>query len=45
MKRKLNNVQLLAGKIEPRHIRFGLVVLTLVLVALAGGAPASSGCC
>jgi len=45
MKRYFNQVQLTAGKVEQRHVRIGLIVLTFVLLALAGGAPASSGCC
>ena len=34
---------LVLGQLDQRQVRFGLVVLTLILFVLGGGAPASGG--
>ena len=44
MKRYIRNFDLMLGQLDQRHIRLGLVVLTLILFVLGSGAPeAGSG--
>ena len=43
MKHTLGNLHLMLGQVEPRHIRLGLVLLTLVLFVLGAGAPGGLG--
>jgi multisubunit Na+/H+ antiporter MnhB subunit len=39
MKRNIRDLSLMLGRVEQRHIRFGLAVLTLILFILGAGAP------
>jgi len=43
MKRSIQNLTLTLGQLDSRHVRLGLVVLSLVLFVLGAGAPAASG--
>ena len=43
MKQATNRIQLMLGKVEQRHIRLGLAVITLVLFVIGAGAPSSAG--
>jgi hypothetical protein len=43
MKRNIRHLNLILGQLERRHMRLGLVVLTLVLFVLGAGAPAAGG--
>ena len=44
MKRQVRNLTLMMGRLDQRHVRLGLVVLTLILFVLGAGAPeAGSG--
>lgn len=43
MKRNIRNLNLILGQLDRRHMRLGLVVLTLVLFVLGAGAPAAGG--
>jgi len=43
MKRRIRNLELLAGQVDRHYIRMGLVVLTLILFVLGAGAPAIGG--
>lgn len=43
MKGTLHNLSLRLGQVDQRHVRVGLVVLTLVLFVLGAGAPSASG--
>ena len=44
MKHYIRNLGLVVGQLDQRHIRLGLLVLTLVLFVLGAGAPeAGSG--
>ena len=39
MKHYIRNLGLMLGQLDPRHIRLGLIVLTLILFVLGSGAP------
>ena len=39
MKRNIRNFGLILGQLDQRHVRLGLLVLTLVLFVLGAGAP------
>lgn len=39
MKRNVNSLKLFLGRLDRRHIRLGLGVLTLALFVLGAGAP------
>ena len=43
MKRTVRNLSLTLGQLDSRHIRLGLVVLSLVLFVLGAGAPVAGG--
>lgn len=44
MKRYIHNLGLMLGQLDQRHVRLGLIVLTLILFVLGSGAPeAGSG--
>jgi len=44
MKRTVRNLSLTLGQLDSRHVRLGLVVLSLALFVLGAGAPmAGSG--
>ncbi|MEJ2556293.1 MAG: hypothetical protein P8186_08700 [Anaerolineae bacterium] len=43
MKRNIRSLNLILGQVERRHMRLGLLVLTLVLFVLGAGAPAAGG--
>ena len=43
MKNHINRIQLSLGKVEQRHIRLGLAVITLVLFVIGAGAPSAAG--
>jgi hypothetical protein len=43
MKRSIRNLSLTLGQLDSRHVRLGLVVLSLVLFVLGAGAPMASG--
>ena len=42
MKRQIRNLGLLAGSVNPHHIRILLVLLSLILFVLGAGAPNGS---
>lgn len=39
MKRYVRNLSLMLGQLDQRHVRLGLIVLTLILFVLGSGAP------
>jgi hypothetical protein len=41
--REIHNVRLVLQRLDSRHVRLGLAVLTLVLFVLGAGAPAGGG--
>jgi hypothetical protein len=43
MKRNIRNLSLKLGQLDSHHVRFGLVVLSLVLFVLGAGAPMDHG--
>ncbi len=43
MKRTIRDLNLVLGRLDRRHIRLGLAVLTLTLFVLGAGAPAADG--
>ncbi len=43
MKRSIQNLGLTLGQLDSRHVRLGLVVLSLVLFVLGAGAPLATG--
>ena len=43
MKRGIRNLSLTLGQLDSRHVRLGLVVLSLVLFVLGAGAPMDGG--
>jgi hypothetical protein len=43
MKRYVRNLNLVLGRLDQRHVRLGLLVLTLVLLVLGAGAPEDCG--
>ena len=43
MRSTVNNLKLRVSHLDQRHVRLGLVILTLVLFVLGAGAPSSSG--
>ena len=43
MTRIINNLSLTLARLDHRHIRLGLVVLSLVLFVLGAGAPGDEG--
>ena len=43
MKSRIRDYKLAFGKVENRHVRVGLVVLSLVLFVLGAGAPTGDG--
>jgi hypothetical protein len=43
MKRNVQNLGLTLGRIDQRHVRVGLGVLTLILFVLGAGAPGTGG--
>jgi hypothetical protein len=43
MKHTFAQLSLLAGKIQPNHIRLALTVLALALFVIGAGAPESGG--
>jgi hypothetical protein len=43
MKRYVRNFGLTLGRLDQRHVRLGLLVLTLVLFVLGAGAPGDVG--
>ena len=43
MKHKIRDLELAFGKLENRHVRVGLVVLSLALFVLGAGAPTGDG--
>ena len=43
MKRYVRNLTLMLGRLDQRHVRLGLTVLTLVLFVLGAGAPDDAG--
>ena len=43
MKRNFQNLGLTLGQLDSRHVRLGLVVLSLVLFVLGAGAPLAGG--
>jgi hypothetical protein len=43
MKRTVRNLSLTLGQLDSRHVRLGLVVLSLVLFVLGAGAPVAGG--
>jgi hypothetical protein len=43
MKRTIDNLLPVLGQMDQRRIRFGLMVLTLVLFVLGAGAPGADG--
>jgi hypothetical protein len=43
MKRNIQNLSLTLGQLDSRHVRLGLVVLSLVLLLLGAGAPLATG--
>ena len=45
MKRNIQQLKLTLGQVDQRHVRIGLVVLTVVLFVLGAGAPGDDGCC
>ena len=45
MKRHFQQLKLTLGQVDQRHVRIGLVVLTLILFVLGAGAPGQGGCC
>jgi hypothetical protein len=42
MKRYIRNLSLVVGQLDQRHVRLGLLVLTLILFVLGAGAPEDS---
>ncbi len=43
MKGKIRDFTLLVGRMDRRHIRLVLLVMTLILFVLGGGAPEDGG--
>ena len=43
MKRTIRNLSLTLGQLDNRHVRLGLVVLSLSLFVLGAGAPTDGG--
>jgi hypothetical protein len=43
MKNSVQDLRLILGQLDRRHIRIGLAVLTLALFVLGAGAPAIGG--
>jgi len=43
MRHNVRNLSLYLGKLDRRHVRLGLAVLTLALFVLGAGAPAIGG--
>jgi hypothetical protein len=43
MIREIRNVQLVLQRMDKRHVRIGLAVLTMVLFVLGAGAPVGGG--
>jgi len=43
MKRYIRNLGLMVGQLDQRHVRLGLLVLTLILFVLGAGAPEDYG--
>jgi hypothetical protein len=43
MKHNVQNLSLILGLLDRRHVRIGLAVLTLALFVLGAGAPAMDG--
>ncbi len=43
MKRNIDSLRLALGRLDQRHVRLGLVVLTLALFVLGAGAPGAHG--
>ena len=43
MKHQVRNFTLMMGRLDQRHVRLGLVVLTLILFVLGAGAPEAGG--
>jgi hypothetical protein len=43
MKHDIRNLSLALARLDRRHIRLGLVVLTLALFVLGAGAPGAGG--
>jgi hypothetical protein len=39
MKRYIHNLGLMLGQLDQRHVRLGLLVLTMILFVLGSGAP------
>jgi hypothetical protein len=43
MKRNILGLRLVLGRLDGRHVRLGLAVLTLALFVLGAGAPGAPG--
>jgi hypothetical protein len=43
MKRNIRNLSLTLGQLDSRHVRFGLVILSLAFFVLGAGAPLAGG--
>jgi hypothetical protein len=43
MNRNIRNLSLVLGQLDSRHVRFGLVVLSLAFFVLGAGAPMAGG--
>lgn len=43
MKHHIRNLSLMMGQLDQRHIRLGLLVLTLILFVLGAGVPEDLG--
>lgn len=43
MKRYIRNLGLMLARLNQRHVRLGLAVLTLILFVLGAGAPGADG--
>ena len=43
MKSKIQNLSLLAGKVDRRHVQLVLLILGLSLLVIGAGAPAGGG--
>ncbi len=45
MKHKINTLNAGFGQLDRHHIQLALLVITLILFVIAGGAPEASGNC
>lgn len=43
MKHNIHHLKVTLGRLDQRHVRLGLAVLSLVLFVLGAGAPGSGG--